>query len=148
MPWLKGRIFSSPTHTATGAIGRHVSDPNKLLPLAQIVADIMAEHGLSQETVGLDGCSTEFIYGEAFKKLGIKAVDGHALMFEARMIKSQDEIECIRLPVLMLRLLFTLFKCHTSGIRECDIVGIGQKVLYEKCADKAWEFVCSSGKPH
>jgi Xaa-Pro aminopeptidase len=110
------------------------------------VADIMAEHGLSKEKVGLDGCTTELIYAEAFKKAGIQAVDGQAPMYEARMIKCQEEIECVRMACSNAEAAFSDIKrAIRPGITECEIVGVGQKRLYEKGADMAWEFVCSSG---
>ena len=106
----------------------------------------MSDHGLSGEKVGLDGCTTELIYAEAFKKAGIEAVDGQAPMYEARMIKCQEEIECVRMACSNAEAAFSDIKrAIRPGVTECELVGIGQKKLYEKGADMAWEFVCSSG---
>ena len=145
MPWLKGTIHPIPFHLM-GKAGREQDNPDEMEGFVKLVADIMAENGLSNEPVGLDGTTNELTYAAAFQKAGIKAVHGQRPMYEARMIKCQEEIECIRMACSNAEAAFSeIVHAIRPGVTECELVGIGQKKLYEKGADMAWEFVCSSG---
>ncbi|MFC2045213.1 M24 family metallopeptidase [Chloroflexota bacterium] len=141
MPWLKDKAWASFT-----AIGRYVKTLEDVEPAVSTVARIMAEHGISNETVGIDGTTSELLYVNAFEKKGIKAVDAKATMFEARKIKNQDEIECVRMACMNAEAAFSDIKnAIKPGVKECELVGIGMNRLYAEGADEVFEFVCASG---
>lgn len=54
------------------------------------IEQIVRDHGLQDMPIGLDGCSSEFLVGEALKQRGLTCVDAKRCMFEARMIKKQS----------------------------------------------------------
>ncbi|MFH1651577.1 MAG: Xaa-Pro peptidase family protein [Chloroflexota bacterium] len=142
MPWLKDKIFSERVPTK---LARTTAD---LGSWVRVVGRIMSEHGLTGETLGLDGCTCEFLMGEAFAEAGIKTVDAKHIMFEARKIKSQDEIECTRLACANADAGFAdIADAIRPGVTESQLVGIGMNRLYALGADEAQEFVCASG-PH
>lgn len=141
MPWLKGKI--EPMSLGMTKFARTKED---LQSLVKEVAKIMDEHGVKDEPLGLDGCTSEFLVGEAFKDVGIRTVDAKQTMFEARKIKNKDEIECIRMACSNAEAAFAEIKdAIRPGVTECQLVGIGMKTLYSLGADETQEFVCVSG---
>ena len=141
MPWLKGRIRIRPA----GA-GRQAFGPDNLALFVDTIGEIVAEHGLTNEPIGLDGCSTELFYQEAFARKGFKVVDGQEAMFRARAIKNVDEINCVEIACSMAEAAFDdIRRAIRPGVRECELVGIGMNRLYSLGADECQEFVCSSG---
>lgn len=141
IPWLKGRIKVRPA----GA-GRQAFSPDALENFVNEIGKIIDEHGLHDELVGLDGCSTELFYQEAFARKGFKVCDAQEAMFRARSVKSRDEINCVEIACAMAEAAFAeIKKAIKPGVRECELVGVGMKKLYELGADECQEFVCSSG---
>jgi len=141
MPWLKGKMLP-----ALGG-GKRAFTKEELGGVVNKVAELMAKHGVSKEPLGLDGCSLQLLYQEAFKDVGINVVDARRTMFEARKIKNQDEIECHRIACANADAAFAdIVDAIRPGIRECDLVGIGIGRLYKEGADETQEFVCSSGQ--
>ena len=142
LPWLKDKIWAGLPLNA-GKWNKKVED---LEPVVKKAGDIMAEHGIANEIVGLDGCSSELLMQEAFGKKGIEVVDAKRAMLEARTIKNQDEIECMRIAASMAEAAFTdIAAAIRPGITECELVGIGMKTLYSLGADETQEFVVASG---
>jgi Xaa-Pro aminopeptidase len=141
MPWLKNKIFPS-----LGIMGKMYETPADCQRIVDRVGEIIAEHGLTKEPVALD-CSTNLLlYQEAFKKKGITVVDGKKAMFEARRIKNQDEIECMRISAAIAEAAFADIQAAIKpGVKECELVGIGMKTLYSLGCDETMEFVCASG---
>ncbi len=141
MPWLKGKIL-----LALGG-GKRSFTKEDVSVLVKKVAELMAQHGVSKEPLGLDGCSLQLLYQEAFKDVGIKVVDGRRTMFEARKIKNQDEIECHRIACSIADAAFAdIMDAIRPGVKECELVGIGMKRLYSEGADETMEFVLASGQ--
>jgi len=140
IPWLKNKIWPMISGTK---MAETISDVS---PVVDTVANIMAEHGISKETLGLDGCSSELLMAEAFKEKKIKVMDAKSTMFQARKIKNQDEIECVRMACSNAEAAFAdITDAIRPGIKECELVGIGMNRLYAAGADETQEFVCSSG---
>ncbi len=141
-PWLAGRGIS--IRFGPGKAARTVADVDHIV---KAIAKMMADHGVTKLPLGLDGCTSELLFQEAFKNVGIKVVDGKHTMLEARKIKNQDEIECIRIACSISEAAFADIQAAIRpGIKECDLVGIGMKRLYEEGADECQEFVCASGE--
>jgi Xaa-Pro aminopeptidase len=142
MPWLKGKMLPR-----LGAGKRLSFSKEDVQPLVKKVGELMAQHGVTKEPLGLDGSTSELLYQEAFKDVGINVVDAKKTMFEARKIKNQDEIECHRIAAANADAAFAdIVDAIRPGIRECDLVGIGMKRLYQEGTDEANEFVCASGQ--
>jgi Xaa-Pro dipeptidase len=142
LPWLKDKIWAG-MPLNTGKWNKKVED---LEPVVKKVVDIMAEHGISNEIVGLDGCSSELLMQEAFGNKKIDVVDAKRAMLEARTIKSQDEIECMRIAASMAEAAFAdIAAAIRPGLTECELMGIGMKTLYSLGADETQEFVVASG---
>jgi Xaa-Pro dipeptidase len=142
MPWLKDKIFA-PTMSRP-KLARTKAD---VAPLVDTIGKILAEHGLTKEPLGLDGSTAEMILNEAFKDAGINCVHATPAMLEARKIKTQDEIELMRITCADAEPVFAAIKdAIRPGIRECDIVGLAMKLLYEMGHEHTEGLVCSAGE--
>lgn len=140
MPWLNNKIF--PAAGSTKMSWTHEG----IKGVIDNIEKIVREHGLENEPIGLDGCTSEFLVGEALANRGLSAVDGKHCMFEARMIKNQDEIECCRMADVIAEAAFdAIKKAIKPGVRECELVGIGMERLYALGCDECQEFVVASG---
>jgi len=143
MPWMHGRV-----HPALGAprLTANDADDFAITAIVDTIGKLMAEYGVEKEPIGIDGSTLQMLYGEAFGRKGIKAVHGKPTMDEARMIKTQDEIELMRITCANSEKAFAaIADAIRPGIRECDLVGIGVKALYEEGDDHTEDLVCCSG---
>jgi Xaa-Pro aminopeptidase len=143
MPWLKGRVRPSFGMARATAI-----NPDDLVIMNWVdgISRLMAEYGVEKEPLGLDGSTLQYLFAEAFKKKGIQVVHGKPTMDFARMIKTQDEIELMRITCANSEKAFAaIVDSIRPGIRECDLVGIGIKGLYEEGDDHTEDLVCCSG---
>lgn len=140
MPWLKGNIRPALRHTkfcrTTSDLSRYVEE----------IGGILAEHGLTNEPLGLDGLTSELLFAEAFREKGIKCVDAQNTMFDARAIKTRDEIELLKIACQNTDVVFAAIRdAIRPGVRECDLVAVGLKHLYELGCDHTEDLVCCSG---
>ncbi len=143
MPWMQGRVHPSlgvPRLTAKNA------DDFAIMGIVDAIGRLMAEHGVEKEPIGIDGTTLQMLFGEAFGKKGIQAIHGKPTMDEARLIKTPDEIELMRITCANSEKAFAaIADAIRPGTRECDLVGIGIKALYEEGDDHTEDLVCCSG---
>jgi Xaa-Pro aminopeptidase len=143
MPWMKGRV--RPT-LGWAKLTATDSDDTTLNGIVDAIGRLMAEYGVEKEPLAIDGTTLGLLYGEAFAKKGIKTVHGKPIMDETRTIKTQDEIELMRITCAHAESVFAaIVDAIRPGIRECDLVGIGIKALYEEGDDHTEDLVCCSG---
>jgi len=143
MPWMRGRI-----HPPVGLAKPAAETPDDpvLNRIVDQIAKLLVEHGIEKEPLGLDGTVLSYLFSEAFKKKGIKVVHGKPTMDRARMIKTADEIELMRITCANSERAFAaIVDAIRPGIRECDLVAIGLKALYEEGDDHTEDLVCCSG---
>jgi Xaa-Pro aminopeptidase len=143
MPWMEGRVHPNFGLARPGAV--NADDPVIARWVDGIVA-LMVEHGVDKEPLGLDGTTLSYLFAEAFKKRGIQIVHGKPTMDVARMIKTVDEIELMRITCANSEKAFAaIVDAIRPGVCECDLVGIGIKALYEEGDDHTEDLVCCSG---
>lgn len=142
MPWMKGKVDS-----ALGSI-KFAKSTAELPKYPKAIRMVMEENQMTNDiVVGLDGCGGQLLFAQLLREMGINHyVDATASMFHAREIKNEDEIACLRYSCHMADAAFAdIADAIRPGIRECDLVGIGMKRLYEMGSDECLEFVCASG---
>ena len=143
MPWLEGRVqhsFGVPKITAKNA------DDFAISMLVESVCKLLAEYGVENEPLGIDGTTLQMLYAEAFGRKGVKSVHGKPTMDAARMIKTVDEIALMRITCANSEKAFAaVVDAIRPGVRECDLVGVGIKALYEEGDDHTEDLVCCSG---
>ena len=141
MPWMKGKIFPQM------GITKLLFTPEAWNPYMDKIEEIIKEHGLEDGVIGIDGSSNELIMCKALENRGFKKyIDAKECMFQARKIKNEDEITCIKECCAIAEAAFyEIKKAIKPGVTECEIMGAGMKKLYELGCDEVFEFVVSSG---
>lgn len=143
MPWMKERVRPGfPPFKIVADNEEHIS----VLIVVDTVGKLMAEHGVEKEQLAIDGTVCGLILDRAFSKAGIRTVHGKPIMDAARVIKTPDEIELMRITCGNSESAFAaIVDAIRPGVRECDLVGIGIKALYQEGADHTEDLVCCSG---
>jgi Xaa-Pro aminopeptidase len=86
--------------------------------------------GLHKEPVGIDIIELPVLF--ALEKEGIQVVDGQALMSEARLIKTPDEMTLLNASAMMVDAAYDeLYRAMKPGMSENQAVGLVSKVLYD-----------------
>jgi len=86
--------------------------------------------GLHKAPVGIDMIEPPVLF--ALQKEGLDIVDGQAMMSEARVIKTQDEIALLNHAAMMVDAAYDeLYRAMKPGMRENEAVGLVSKVLYD-----------------
>ena len=143
MPWMEGRIHAP---AGIAKIAAFTPDDKVVQNVVNQIFNFMVQYGVEKEPLGIDGTTLSFVYAEAFKKRGIEVVHAKPIMDFARMIKTVDEIELMRITCANSEKAFAaIVDAIRPGIRECDLVGIGIKALYEEGDDHTEDLVCCSG---
>src|ERR1700721_1018313 len=81
LPWMEGRI--RPAITWQGAEG---AVPSMAGRMAESVMDVLKEHGVTKERIGIDNFDMPAL--EAFQKTGLKIVNGWPAVSQARVVKT------------------------------------------------------------
>lgn len=140
-PWLKGSV--RPGWRLGFFLGRGIYPEAFMDDLKRT----LAEHGLSNEPVAIDMPVITLDLRRVFEKGGIKVVDGGSCMSKARMIKTEDEINCQRKASAICDGVFAALRDSLRpGVREFDLASIGAKVALEHGADDLVQFTCNSGE--
>ena len=143
MPWMGGRIYAP---AGIAKIAAFTPDDPVVQRVVDQIFGFMTQYGVEKEPLGIDGTTLSYIYAEAFKKRGIQVVHAKPTMDLARMIKTPDEIELMRITCANSEKAFAaIVDAIRPGVRECDLVGIGIKALYEEGDDHTEDLVCCSG---
>jgi Xaa-Pro aminopeptidase len=97
---------------------------------AKAIQEDLKQKGLDKEPLGID--ALDAVGREALREAGIKTVDCSALMAAARIIKTEDEINCLRMAAAIVdRAWWAMYEKLHPGIRECELAAIAYKTLYE-----------------
>lgn len=90
----------------------------------------LEQRGLHREPVGIDIIEPPVLF--ALQREGLEVVDGQALLSEARVIKTQDEIALLNTSAMMVDAAYDeLYRTMKPGLRENEAVGLVSKVLYD-----------------
>jgi Xaa-Pro dipeptidase len=145
-PWLKGQVRPA-VSWGRGAVPPEAKAVEKC---AKAVKQALKDNGVSKEPLGID-----FMDYPLFKALtfeGIETADGQAPMLQARLIKTEEEIELLDMAAMMADCAYyELAKAVRPGIRENDLVGIANDALYSYGSEKVECVNCISGprtNPH
>ena len=89
LPWMEDRIRPAITwQWAEGAV------PYMAGRMAESVIDVLKEHGVLKERIGIDNLDMPAF--EAFQKHGLNIVNGWPAVSRARTVKTRDEIELLK----------------------------------------------------
>ena len=145
-PWLKGKILTPdqlPQPDVIRMAPRELQE-ERWLRTAEKVKQILKENGVADLPLGVDYTSPYMI--KAFEKVGIQVVDGNSWIQEARMIKTDDEVELMKLSATCNEAAYAaLVQKLRPGMRESDVAAIMAKAVYEAGAEYYEGFVINSG---
>lgn len=124
-PWIAERV-----HPSVGSMrGAIPPEYGNVETLAKDIKKILQEYGVEDKPLGIDIMDVPFI--RALENEGIQVVDGQQAMLDARMIKTQDEIELLKVSAAMVDAAYgEVARNIKPGVRENDLVAVANKVLY------------------
>jgi Xaa-Pro dipeptidase len=146
-PWLPESSWRA---GVAGMRGAMPLDTGVVEGLARRIAHEMRGHGLEDTPLGLDITDVPTLL--ALQSEGIRVSDGQQVMLDAREIKTDDEIALLRHAAGMVDAAYdALYRALRPGIRENELVGLANKVLYDLGSDEVEAVNAVSGErcsPH
>jgi len=124
-PWLGNRV-DAPVSTMQGAIPPEhgVQDV-----FAKQIKEKMVELGIEKQPLGIDVMELPML--RALEKEGIEVVDGQQALMNAREVKTEEEIELLKVAAAMVDATYLdIAKAIRPGARESDLVAIANDKLY------------------
>ena len=123
-PWLGEDRSRAGISTLRGSVDGRAESVAKKIRIE------LEEGGLLDEPLGVDVIELPVL--RALEAEGIRVVDCQALMQDARMLKTQDEITLLTTACAMVDAAYEeLFRALKPGMRENDCVALVNRVLYE-----------------
>jgi Xaa-Pro dipeptidase len=117
---------------------------------AEEVKAILKEQGVARMPIGLDVAELPMVF--ALQEAGLEVRDGQQVMLDARQIKNVDEITLLNMSAAMVDGVYQVIaEALKPGRRECDIVALANKTLYEMGSDDVEGINAISGErcsPH
>jgi Xaa-Pro aminopeptidase len=140
LPWMEGRIRPAITwQWAEGAV------PYMAERMAQSVVDVLKEHGVQKEKIGIDNFDMPAL--EAFQNTGLKIVNGWPAVSAARVVKTRDEIELLKQAssigdAAMWKIKYEWLK---PGVREREIESKVHEFMLERGCEIIYDIIVASG---
>ena len=132
-PWIKNwRLARSWLGTACGP----EATAEEAKRFAADVHQELRQRGLAGEKIGIVGF--DGVTWEALKGTGITLVDAWPLMLEARCVKTEDEINCLKTVAAICEAAwYRVWESLKPGIRDTEMTRITVDALFEAGADDA-----------
>src|SRR6202035_2131290 len=140
LPWMEGRIRPAITwQWAEGAV------PFMAGRMAGSVVDVLKEHGVQKENIGIDNFDMPAL--EAFQNTGLKIVNGWPAVSAARVVKTRDEIELLKQAssigdAAMWKIKYEWLK---PGVREREIEAKVHEFMLERGCEIIYDIIVASG---
>jgi Xaa-Pro aminopeptidase len=140
LPWMEDRIRPAITwQWAEGAV------PFMAGRMAESVMDVLKEHSLTKEKIGIDNLDMQSL--NAFQKCGLNIVDGWPALSAARVVKTPDEIELLKQAssigdAAMWKIKYEWLK---PGVREREIEAKVHEFMLERGCEIIYDIIVASG---
>lgn len=129
-PWIADRVRPA-VGSMRGAIPPEVGNVEDL---AKEIKQVLQEYGVEDRPLGVDIMDVPFI--RALEKEDVEVVDGQQAMLDARIIKTKDEIELLRIAASMVDAAYEeIARNIKPGTKENELVAIANHVLYSLGSD-------------
>jgi Xaa-Pro aminopeptidase len=130
-PWLKRERCLAGMVGLRGSVAPEVGLFERA---AGEIKHILEQQGVAKMHVGLDIAELPLVF--ALQKAGLEVRDGQQTMLDARQVKSRDEITLLNMSAAMVDGVYQVIAENLKpGKRECDIVALANKTLYEMGSD-------------
>jgi len=150
MPWFKDRMKLTTSNQGTVFQG-YPQKPEYMVgewdKTAAEIKGLLEEHGVANLPCGVD--MPNFHMMNACQKAGIKLVDGNHVMAAARIVKTEDEVECLRMAgVITESAHWEVCQALRPGVTEWEMAGVAAKALFKLGAEdmEGPSFVICSGE--
>jgi len=150
MPWYKGKMILE-TSKQFAVLQGFPQKPEYMVgewdKTAKEIKGLLDKHGVANLPCGID--MTNFHMIDACQKAGIKLVDGNHVMADMRMVKTEDEVECLRTAgVIVESAHWEVCKALRPGVTEWEMAGVAANALFKLGAEEMEgpSFVVCSGE--
>ena len=139
-PWLKGNIRPAITWKWAETAEQMMADK-----MVRSVKDVLVEHGVDKEKIGIDIADPAAM--AAFERSGLNMVSAWPVMSGARVIKTPDELECLKISSAFGDTSFWKIEHEwlKPGVREATITAKVNEYLYENGFDFVYDIIVASG---
>ena len=139
-PWLNGNIRPAITWKWAETAEEMMAEK-----MANSVLDVLKENGVEKEPIGVDIADPSAV--AAFEKVGIKTTSAWPVMSAARVRKTPDEIECLKISSAIGDTSFWKIENEwlTPGVKESTITAKVNEYLYEQGFDFVYDIIVASG---
>jgi Xaa-Pro aminopeptidase len=140
LPWMEGRIKPAMTwQWAEGAV------PMMADKMVKSIIEVLDQYGLRKEQIGIDNFDMPAL--EAFQKAGLKIVNGWPAISAARVVKTRDEIELLKMAssigdAAMWKIKYEWLK---PGVREREIEAKVHEFMLERGCEIIYDIIVASG---
>lgn len=146
-PWLPDSSWRAGVTSMRGAMPQQTGVPDLL---AGHVHEVLHEHGLAGEPLGIDLTDMETLASLA--RRGIPTADAQPVMLEARKLKTVDEIALLDHAAAIVDAVYErIYEILRPGVREHEVVAEAQRLLFELGSEQVEAINAVSGdrcNPH
>ncbi len=130
-PWIKPENFR-PVPWMVRAVGSALGYQSKRS--ADMVLQALKERKVEKEKIATDMLHAPM--HAALEAAGVKLVPTAEIMYEARRVKTRDEIACMRMAgVIVDKAWWKMFENIRPGIKDCELSAIGAKEIQSQGAE-------------
>ncbi|MFC1984358.1 M24 family metallopeptidase, partial [Chloroflexota bacterium] len=137
MPWFKDRMKLTTSNQGTIFQGYPHKPEYMTGEWDKTAAEIkspLEEHGVANMPCGVDMPNVLMV--DACRKADINIVDGNHVMADARMVKTEDEIECMRMAgVITESAHWEVYKALRPGVTEWEMTGVAANACFKLGAE-------------
>jgi Xaa-Pro aminopeptidase len=139
-PWLKGNIRPAITWKWAETAESMMADR-----MAQSILEVLRDNGVEKEKIGIDVYDPSAYV--AFQKLNLNVVSAWPAMSGARVVKTPDEIECLKISSAIGDTAFWKIEHEwlKPGVKESYITAKVNEYLYEQGFDFVYDIIVASG---
>jgi Xaa-Pro aminopeptidase len=139
-PWLKEDV--RPAFTWKWSEG---AESEMVGRMARSVRDVLVDHGVEKERIGLD--VMDIASYQALTDAGLNIVNGWPAMSGARVIKTADEIECLKISSAHgdAAMWYAMHEWAKPGVREAEVCAKVNEYLYRSGFDFVYDIIVASG---
>lgn len=139
-PWLKGNIRPAITWKWAETAEEMMADR-----MVASIVEVLKENGVENERIGVDIADPSAM--AAFQRAGVDTTSAWPVMSRARVVKTPDEIECLKISSAIGDTSFWKIENEwlKPGVRESYITAKVNEYLYEQGFDFVYDIIVASG---
>jgi Xaa-Pro aminopeptidase len=144
-PWIKPENLKLSILWANGSCGKEATRETAKI-FAESIKQDLKEKGLEKEKLGVDLLDIPGL--QALKEAGIEVVDAMPALLEARKIKTEDEINCLKIAVSVSEVgWYALYEALKPGITGYDLRAAASNAMLKVGAESVWDVLTGAGGP-